>query len=351
MKKILFALLFLATTTFGQNRCKNPMPNKEFNQAFDNLSRKRNDKDRLEYAKSLLRDNCFTSYQIKMLSLDFDYDDTRLNFATKAFERAVDKDNYYEVFDAFRTYSAVFKLHDRITDISVLQNLPDDEPVETMPQISFPLCTNYKGVKGCSLPITDSDFIVFTRNYKSLQNEALRQQEVLTFVNTNCVSMAQLMKLSLLLQMEDNRLFFLKQAFAKVYDLENYQYASEVFTSLPFKNDWIAFAEAKIAAIPVLVICEVKPEEFSQMQKSIQDEASSSIKLTLAKQILSAKKCFTTLQIKSMVTLMTFESAKLELAKYAYEYCIDQHNYYIIADAFSFSSSKEDLLSFLNSKK
>jgi hypothetical protein len=52
-----------------------------------------------------------------------------------------------------------------------------------------------------------------------------------------------------------------------------------------------------------------------------------------------------------MVTLMAFESAKLELAKYAYDFCTDKPDYYTIADALSFASSKEDLMNFIGSKK
>lgn len=59
-----------------------------------------------------------------------------------------------------------------------------------------------------------------------------------------------------------------------------------------------------------------------------------------------AKKCFTVSQIKSIVKTMSFENDKLEVAKYAYDYCIDKQNYYQLSDVFDFSSSTTDLMNF-----
>ena len=346
--------MLITSTATAQNKCEGPMPNSEFNRAFEKLSRMQKDNERLDFCKLLLKENCFSASQIKMMAFNFNYDDTRLSFATAACQRVTDRENYYVVFDAFKTYSAVFKLHDRITDVKLLVNLPADAPVPVEPPVIFPLCDNYKAQKGCNLPVTDNDFNVLTMNYTNIPNEALRQQEALNFLSKNCISMAQLMKLSLTLQMESSRLVFLKQAFEKVYDLENYYYASAVFTSVLYKNDWVAFAETKITPVTIptpVLICEVRPDDFSQIQKSVENENSSSVKLTLAKQILSAKMCFTSLQIKALVTLMPFESGKLELAKYAFDFCIDKSNYYTVADAFAFSTSKQELMNFISSKK
>lgn len=352
MKKILITLLLITSFAAAQNKCGSPMSNSDFNKAFEKLSRLQKDNERLELSKALLKDNCFSSNQIKMMALNFSYDESRLSFATKAYQKVTDRENYYEVFDAFKTYSAVFKLHDRITDVKLLKNLPDDAPVPVEPQITFPICDNYKGLKGCNLPMTDNDFNVLTMNFGNIPNEALRQQEAIKFVTANCLSMSQLMKLSLTLQMESSRLVFLKQTFLKIYDLDNYNYAAAVFANVPYKNDWITYAESKVTPVVMpVVVCEVKQDDFNQILKSIENENSSSVKLTLAKQIISAKKCFTCQQIKSIVTLMSFESGKLELAKYAYDFCIDKQNYYTVADAFSFSSSKEDLMNFIGSKK
>jgi hypothetical protein len=51
-----------------------------------------------------------------------------------------------------------------------------------------------------------------------------------------------------------------------------------------------------------------------------------------------------------ILQLFTFEDNKLELAKFAYDYCIDRENYYRVNDVFTFSSSKDELSRFLQGR-
>ena len=52
-------------------------------------------------------------------------------------------------------------------------------------------------------------------------------------------------------------------------------------------------------------------------------------------------------QVKHMMQLFSFENARLDLAKYAYGNTSDQRNYFVVYDALSYSSSKEQLAQYL----
>jgi hypothetical protein len=82
--------------------------------------------------------------------------------------------------------------------------------------------------------------------------------------------------------------------------------------------------------------------EFNRAMQSLRNEWFENNKLQKAKQIVDAN-FMTTAQVKEMVLQFGFENNKLELAKYAYRRTTDQRNYYIIGDAFSFSSSRQEL--------
>ena len=56
---------------------------------------------------------------------------------------------------------------------------------------------------------------------------------------------------------------------------------------------------------------------------------------------------FTTQQIVGIMNLFDFESTKLEFAKMAYSHVLDQQNYWMVNDAFSFSSSISNLQEFI----
>lgn len=90
--------------------------------------------------------------------------------------------------------------------------------------------------------------------------------------------------------------------------------------------------------------------DLQQLKNSISSANFESTKPAIAKQAIS-QHIFTALQIKEILELFSFEDSRLQLAKYAFDYCIDTQKYFLVADAFKFSSSKEDLLVFLGKKQ
>jgi hypothetical protein len=45
--------------------------------------------------------------------------------------------------------------------------------------------------------------------------------------------------------------------------------------------------------------------------------------------------------------MLSFESTRLDFAKFAYTYTLDKENYYMVNNAFSFSSSVAELNNFI----
>jgi hypothetical protein len=81
---------------------------------------------------------------------------------------------------------------------------------------------------------------------------------------------------------------------------------------------------------------------FSSAKSSISGQSFEDTKLSTARQIISSN-CLTADQIKQVMLLFSFEDSKLTFAKEAHEKCVDKNNYFKVNDAFSFSSSVEDL--------
>jgi hypothetical protein len=86
--------------------------------------------------------------------------------------------------------------------------------------------------------------------------------------------------------------------------------------------------------------------QFSSLLHQIEGESFDSGKLRLAKQALRSNNV-SVRQVKALVREITFEGNKLDLAKYSYERTIDSHNYYMVADAFTFSSTKNSLYDYI----
>jgi len=73
-------------------------------------------------------------------------------------------------------------------------------------------------------------------------------------------------------------------------------------------------------------------------------------KLLIAKQALRNNRIYSA-GVERIARQFSFESSRLEFAKYAYQSCIDPENYYRVNNVFAFSSSINKLDDFINSSR
>jgi hypothetical protein len=90
-------------------------------------------------------------------------------------------------------------------------------------------------------------------------------------------------------------------------------------------------------------------EEFTQAKSSIDSKSFSDSKMQVAKQVAKSN-CLLSSQVKDIMGLFSFETDKLEFAKFAYDYTYDLGNYYQVNDAFSFEGSIDDLEQYLSGR-
>ncbi len=93
----------------------------------------------------------------------------------------------------------------------------------------------------------------------------------------------------------------------------------------------------------------MSPSSFAGAKTNISSKSFEDSKMTVAKQVTKAN-CLTAAQIAEVMALFSFEESKLDYAKYAYDFCYNQGDYYVINDAFTFESSIDELNKFLESK-
>jgi hypothetical protein len=86
--------------------------------------------------------------------------------------------------------------------------------------------------------------------------------------------------------------------------------------------------------------------DLGRLRHSIQNASFESDKKIIAEQAISSNRV-TSEQVYQILLLFSFESTKLSIAKFAYRYCEDKRNYYIVNDAFTFSSSRRELSNYI----
>ena len=97
--------------------------------------------------------------------------------------------------------------------------------------------------------------------------------------------------------------------------------------------------------------CEtpVGPDRFERMMDRIYDASFSDEKVNIAKQILRTN-CIVIEQLVEILEEVAFDEGQLDLAKFAYEHVYDIENYFEVYGVFSFSSSSEELDTYLQSQ-
>jgi hypothetical protein len=83
------------------------------------------------------------------------------------------------------------------------------------------------------------------------------------------------------------------------------------------------------------------PADMRDLNERVEDRMHSDGKVKLMKSVL-VNRTYTTDQVRTMLSWLTFDDSKLEFAKWAYTNVIDKRNYWKLDNAFTFSSSKED---------
>lgn len=80
----------------------NPMEAEKFYRAFENISRKTFEADKLSAAKQLIARNMMNIEQIKQICRLFEYESSKLDFAKSAYNHCTEKDSYYQINEVFQ---------------------------------------------------------------------------------------------------------------------------------------------------------------------------------------------------------------------------------------------------------
>lgn len=359
--KRLFLLFIFATvflSGYAQTNCTVPISNTYFQREYGTISSTLNATSKLTYAINMANTNCLSSAQVKQVTMLFLSDVDKLDFAKAAYKNTVDKDNFYDVYDAFAYFSTVFRLHDYVTAQKPQFNTYNNYTTTVTtdyPVYIYPDYASYFGITGCNYPMDETSFYSNYSSYKmSKMAENAKVTAIKDFINVNCLSTSQIMKLASILSMESYRLDVLKSGYLRAYDRGNYGYTDQLLPSNNYKLDLNNYIKGNTTTTTTIITtnntCTVSADEMKDIKNTINNASFDNSRMTVAKQAISAKKCFTVNQIKEILGLYDFESSKLEMAKYSYDYCIDKSNYYLINDLFSFTSSKDELTKYVQGR-
>jgi len=365
IKRVLFLVAFFGfnisiNAQLRQETCVNAISSMQFQQLRRNVSAQIQPMQRFNAALKIMQSTCLNTSQLLDLLSFFSEDGERLELAISAYPRIVNQQDIYDVYNAFAYFSSAFRYHDYVQQQSVINpNAPVVQSVSSIPvqinfpQLNYPDVYAYQGVRYCASPLSEADFMIYLRDVAKNSDESSRMEGLRQMQTSMCLSTAQCMKMTTLLMIENNRLEFLKKAYSSVYDEGNFEQATQVFGHVPNQitlRNYILSTRSTIGQ-PVPRPCELTMTVFNNMHSTFAKESSSSSRKQIVKDQLPRYNCYTSSQIKQVVSLFSSSSDKLEVGKFAFDYVSDPDNYFFeLSSLFSSSMDRQSLSNYVSSK-
>ncbi|WP_299620421.1 DUF4476 domain-containing protein [uncultured Tenacibaculum sp.] len=269
----------------------------------------------------------------------FSSDRRKYRICVNAYPRIIDKRNFFQVYDLFRSFSFAMQLYH---NTQANQN--------EVSQIDYPNAEYYRGptTNSCNQPMPEYQFRnIYSQigNRRNYGNRYIRE-----IISNNCLSTRQIMKLTEKLQSNRDRFDLLKFAFQFSYDLENFYYTEQLIRDNYLKQQLNRFIDQEITQLNNHVgFDDCRPlsqSEYDYVLKSIKDERFTKERLKLAKQHIE-RNCFSIERIRAIVKEFSFDKDKLNILKLSYQSCPDKDQFYRLKETLSFSRYKREFDQFL----
>jgi hypothetical protein len=88
------------------------------------------------------------------------------------------------------------------------------------------------------------------------------------------------------------------------------------------------------------------PQDFEMLRATVMNKGFESSKMDVIRMAMM-NNYFSSAQVAQLMNMMSFESTKLDLAKMMYARVVDKGNFYLVNNAFGFSSSSNELAQFI----
>lgn len=98
----------------GPIGCPWPMDEGQFSNAQRSVASKDFEDSKLTVARQITGANCLTADQVRRIMNEFDFEDSKLEYAKFAYNRTFDIGNYYMLNDAFDFESSIDELNEHI---------------------------------------------------------------------------------------------------------------------------------------------------------------------------------------------------------------------------------------------
>lgn len=218
----------------------------------------------------------------------------------------------------------------------------------------------------CNIAMRQSDFNTFRNQISARPFDNTRLTVAKQACMHNCLTADQIANICRLFSYESTRLNFAKYAYDYCYDRYRYFLVGRAFVNSASVDELNRYISSRYQVTAPnhnpygnnggYIQCDnpycryfMNDYDFNDLRNMINNTPYSSTKMTIAKQACSSN-CMSSEQIREICRLFSFDSDRLEYAKFAYDYCYDRRNYYKVNEVFAFSYSINELNRYISNR-
>lgn len=220
----------------GRIGCSYPMDATSFAAIKKTLDAESFDSKKLSLFKQLTNGKCMSVAQLKLLLDGFGFESSKLDAAKSALGSTHDLDNFLALDAGFVHSSSKSDLSnhfaknaERLTTKNAYRN---EKEIKMM--------QGYSGRRGCELPMGTSEYDLVQKLAVAESFDAKRTAAVKNAVGNRCLSAEQVEKIAKMFTHDSYRLEFLKYAYTKTFDLDNFGAMESLFSFDSYKRDFRA---------------------------------------------------------------------------------------------------------------
>lgn len=354
LRIIVLATALLSGPFLANALCYGPGYAGYLNQTLHNMAVQKNEQQKLITARNFVQNNCFSSAELNDLLNLLSYDQDKLQLAKESYSLLSDTTGFSSLVYVFNSPNYQYEFGKFLQQVACGSNNSYRNPLQ-FPNYNYPNPYNYRGATSAPNFIDDRTFVQLAINLQRDNRAVIQGPMIQQYMQRYYFSVEQFMKILSLVPAVDMRFQLAKSYCYSLYDVDNIWAIQQVFGRSIYSREFTEYCEhnrgynhgpRQRVAYTYRPAC-VTDADMVQIIATIKNEPFSSRRVSLAKTIIQTNPGFTSQQMATIVSQMTFDSDKLEVATFGYNFCVDQQNYYLLANSLTFSSNREKLMDYI----
>lgn len=190
--------------------------------------------------------------------------------------------------------------------------------------------------------VVDND-VIRSFDRERFDSDRLKMADMI-FSTGGLMTVAQIKYISSVFDYDSNRIKFLKKAYQNCIDPYNYYLVLGTLEYGSSRDKIIDYVlESDYYLRRDLPLRKVSNSDMSGIIKTLKSESFDSRRSKLAQMIVRTN-MFSSRQIADMAKPFSFDSNRYKFLVYAYDSCVDPHNYAVAANTLEFSTNRSDLM-------